>query len=321
MSKPKVSVIIPCYNVEKYLKECLDSVVNQTLKDIEIICINDGSTDDTLYILKEYAKNDERIKLINKTNSGYGDSMNKGLDMATGDYVGIVESDDFVDLNMFEILYNKAIENNLDLIRCQYFHYNTSKNSNELFDNSWVPQNEIFCPLEKQIPFYQAPAIWSNLFSNNMIKDNGIRFLKTPGASYQDTSFAFKLYACAKKFMMINDGLLHYRIDNDNSSVNSESKAYYVMAEYAEIEKFAKEKEFYDKVKTLIPKIKYGCYRWNHERLAQKLKWNFLWKWHKEYFKDFIQGNIDKKMFTKKEFKRIKTIAFCPWLYIYRRSL
>src|SRR5574344_2160891 len=132
---PKVSVIIPIYNVEKYLRQCLDSVVNQTLKDIEIICINDGSTDSTLSIIKEYATNDNRIKIIDKKNSGYGDSMNQGLDMATGDYIGIVESDDFAELNMFDKLYNKAIENNLDLVRCQYFHYKTKENINELFDN------------------------------------------------------------------------------------------------------------------------------------------------------------------------------------------
>ena len=89
---PAVSVLIPCYNVEKYLRQCLDSVVNQTLKDMEILCINDGSTDSTPAVIKEYAAKDSRIRVIDKPNSGYGDSMNRALDAATGEYVGIVES-------------------------------------------------------------------------------------------------------------------------------------------------------------------------------------------------------------------------------------
>lgn len=105
---PKVSIIIPVYNVEKYLRECLDSVIQQTLQDIEIICVNDGSTDNSLQILKEYAQNDSRIKIIDKPNSGYGQTMNVGMQNATGEYIGIVEPDDYVELDMFETLYNTA---------------------------------------------------------------------------------------------------------------------------------------------------------------------------------------------------------------------
>ena len=318
---PKVSILIPCYNVEKYLRQCLDSVINQTLKDIEIICINDGSKDSTLDILREYESRDARVKVISKHNSGYGASMNIGIENATGEYIGIVESDDYVELNMFETLYNTAKENDLDLVRCQYYLYKSSDNTNEPFDNTWVPMNKVYCPLDDQTPFMQAPAIWCNLFKKEMIFDNNIRFLETPGASYQDTSFAFKLYASAKRFMMISDVFLHYRIDNENSSVNSVTKANFVLKEYAEIERFAKEHGVYDKLRFLIPKIKYGCYRWNHERLVKKLKFPFLLKMSKEYLRDFLKGNIDKNLYSKKELKRIRTIAFFPWLYMFRRSL
>ena len=105
---PKISILVPIYNVEKYLRECLDSILNQTLKDIEIICINDGSTDSSLEILNEYSSKDSRVKIINKANSGYGASMNKGLEAASGEYIGIVESDDFIKTTMFEDLYNIA---------------------------------------------------------------------------------------------------------------------------------------------------------------------------------------------------------------------
>lgn len=113
---PKVSILMPACNVEKFLRECMDSVVNQTLEDIEIICIDDGSKDATGDILDEYAEKDSRIKVIHKPNSGYGHSMNVGIDNATGEYIGIVETDDFADLNMFEELYAVAKRCNADEI-------------------------------------------------------------------------------------------------------------------------------------------------------------------------------------------------------------
>jgi glycosyltransferase involved in cell wall biosynthesis len=123
MSTPKVSVVIPCYNVEKYLRQCLDSVVNQTLKELEIICVNDGSTDSTLDIIKEYAAKDPRVSYIDKPNAGYGDSMNKGFDQATGEYIGIIESDDYADLDMFEKLYTCAKEHDLDAVKAGFYYY------------------------------------------------------------------------------------------------------------------------------------------------------------------------------------------------------
>ena len=117
---PKVSILIPIYNVEKYLRQCLESVVNQTLEDIEIICINDGSTDSSPEIIREFASRDSRIKVIDKQNTGYGHSMNQGLKAATGEYIGIVESDDFVELNMFESLYITAKNNGAEVVKSEY---------------------------------------------------------------------------------------------------------------------------------------------------------------------------------------------------------
>ena len=119
----KVSIVIPIYNVEKYLRECLDSVIGQTLQDIEIICVNDGSKDSSLAIMQEYAERDERVKIIDKPNSGYGNSMNRGFDMATGEYIGIVESDDYADANMFETLYRVAKEENADVVKGGFYYF------------------------------------------------------------------------------------------------------------------------------------------------------------------------------------------------------
>jgi len=124
IDKPRVSIIIPVFNVENYLKECLDSVVNQTLKDIEIICVNDGSTDGSLSILEEYKEKDERIKVISKLNGGYGHTMNVGMDAATGEYIGIVEPDDYIEPDMYEILYIEAVENDVDFIKADFYPKN-----------------------------------------------------------------------------------------------------------------------------------------------------------------------------------------------------
>ena len=121
--KPKVSVIIPVYNVEKYLAKCIESVINQTLTEIEIICVDDGSTDLCPKILDEYASKDKRIKVIHKENEGYGKTMNIGLDLAQGEYIGLVESDDYILPNMYEILYKKAKENDLDLIKSNFYFF------------------------------------------------------------------------------------------------------------------------------------------------------------------------------------------------------
>ena len=115
---PKVSVIIPIYNTEKYLRKCLDSVCNQTLSDIEIICVNDCSTDNSLEILEEYASKDNRIKLIDfKENKGAAVARNAGIDEAKGEYIGFVDSDDFIDLDFYEKLYNKAVKSGADCVK------------------------------------------------------------------------------------------------------------------------------------------------------------------------------------------------------------
>ena len=106
--KIKVSIIVPVYNVEKYLKRCLDSITNQTLKELEIICINDGSTDNSLKILKQYAHKDKRISIINKQNEGLSVARNTGMEAASGEYIGFVDSDDWIDLDFYKKLYTTA---------------------------------------------------------------------------------------------------------------------------------------------------------------------------------------------------------------------
>ncbi len=290
-SNPKISILVPCFNVEKYVQECVNSLLNQTIKDIEIICINDGSTDATPSLLEEFTKQDIRIRVINKKNSGYGDSMNKGLELASGEYLGIVESDDFVESNMFQELYDNAVKYNLDISRCCYYERKGAKDTPVL--NDWVPKNSVHNPNVNTAAFWQAPAIWCSIYRREWLERNQIRFLPTPGASYQDTSFAFKCYASCERFYMSDKPLLHYRIDNQNSSVNNKSKVFCVCEEWDEIYRFVRsDKKRFGHLLSLMPILQYGTYKWNLDRLDNKYRKAFLSKWIKEIIGHFVRGEM-----------------------------
>ena len=125
LNSPRVSIIIPAYKMETFLSECINSVLNQTLKDIEIIIVDEGDLDECRAIIDFYEKQDSRIKTIHEHNGGYGASVNKGINLATGEYIGIVEADDFVDEKMFENLYNLATKHTADIVKSDFYNYTT----------------------------------------------------------------------------------------------------------------------------------------------------------------------------------------------------
>ena len=193
---PKVSVIVPVYNVEPYLRECMESLVRQTLKDIEIICVNDGSTDGSPAILKEYAARDSRIVLVDKENGGYGLAMNIGLDRAAGEYVGIVEPDDFAALTMYEDLYNAAKENDLDLVKADFKRFYT-EGDRETYIRTRLSREDadygiVFKPAEKPDCFFWVMNTWSGIYRLSFLREKGIRHNETPGAAFQDNGFRFQ---------------------------------------------------------------------------------------------------------------------------------
>ena len=311
----KVSVLVPCYNVEKYIKQCLDSIVCQTLRDIEIICINDGSTDSTLSILRQYERQDARVKVITKENSGYGASMNIGLNEAQGEFIGIVESDDFAELDMFEILYNEAKKNNLDIVRSNFYTHSETEKSDRKFDQSWMKHNVVYAPVDDYKTFLQQPSVWSNLYRKSFLYENDIKFLETPGASYQDVAFTFKVYASAKSFKMIDNYFIHYRVDNANSSVNSVKKVFCICDEYEEIEKYVNKVHKSDIFKYIIPRMKYDSYSWNYNRLSPDLKFRFLRRMSREFRKYLLKGKLKRSFYSKRQLLKIIVISFFPIMY------
>ena len=200
----KVSIIIPIYNVEKYLRECLESVINQTLKDVEIICVDDGSPDNCPQICDEYASKDNRIKVIHKENGGYGSAMNVGLDNATGEYIGIVEPDDYIESNMYEDLYKIAQKFDSDIVKSAYWEIFEDEENNKIRAYSYWA-HEIKMP-EKSFKiqdcpnfFYHHPSIWSCIYKRNFINAHNIKFVEAKGGGWVDNPFQVVTFCLAEK--------------------------------------------------------------------------------------------------------------------------
>lgn len=300
--KPAVSILVPICNVQKYLRECVESLVNQTLDNIEIILINDGSKDDSLSIVREFERKDPRIIVIDKPNSGYGDSMNRGLALATGEYVGIVESDDFAALDMFEQLYEAAKKYNAEVVKSNFYAYSTTGaqgQSEELVENLvGCPYDTPFDPTEHQTVFLCRPAIWSGIYRRSFLEENDVKFLPTPGASFQDTGFCFKLLYSAKRAVLLREGFLRYRIDNDGSSVKSQAKIFPICEEYAEIWRYAQRDAIrFDRIKWRIPYQQFGGYRWNLERLVPQIRHQFYVRMIDEFQKIKAAALLDAAYF------------------------
>ena len=299
---PRISIIIPIYNVNKYLRECIDSIINQTLKNIEIICVNDGSTDNSLEIIKEYIY-DNRIIIINKNNSGYGDSMNQGLNIASGEYIGIVESDDFIDINMFENLYKLTKKGDIDIIRSNFYLY-WEKNKKEALNFKILKNlyNKIFNPMELQNIFLVQPSIWAGIYKKLFLIKNNIKFLTTPGASYQDTSFFYKTLYKANKIFCTKKAFYFYRQTNSNSSINNNTlnKVIFTHIELNEIEKFIKKDiKLYNKNQRYFNTKKIMTLLWNLNRVDKKKQYNKIL--YKEIYEILKSDNYIHEQFNNFE--------------------
>ena len=321
MEKPevKVSIVVPVCNVERYLKECMDSVVNQTLKDIEIICVDDGSKDSSLAILREYEKKDSRVKVITKPNSGYGNTMNVGMDKAVGEYIGIVESDDYVEENMFERLYNTAKKFDAEIVKSDHYIFSTKNGMN----NSTI---QYICPPEYYNKVINADMYeeiydfsmmnWTGVYKRKFIVDNNIRHNETPGASFQDNGFWFQVMSLAKKVVMINEAFYYYRQDNPNSSINSKAKVYCICDEYEYIQKFVEansdiKKNHFNKFFTK----KVFNYLHSYKRISPEYKVEFLTRIGKEFERDLKLPHLDLETLDPWIFETVNRIIDDANLY------
>lgn len=277
----KLSIIVPCFNVENFIYQCLDSIRKQTYQNIEVICIDNHSTDNTLQILKRFSKLDKRFIIIEKsTNTGYGSSLNLGLKIAKGSYIGIVEGDDFIQPNMYELLMGKAVRYNLDIARCGYWYYTDSVSKPE--SNEIIPKGKLIRPVDNLTPFFTSPSIWSAIYRTKFIRDNHIYFLDTPGASYQDLGFSFKTYLECDRFMMIDKCLVNYR-QHATSSVRNGKGLHSIRKEWEDNVRFAQNRPYkFNKIQSILVDLINYSYRWNYQRLNRKYRYHFLYLWRKD---------------------------------------
>lgn len=306
----KVSILIPIYNVEAYLVQCLESVRDQTLKNIEIICVDDGSTDTSLEILRQYEKNDSRIKVYSKPNSGYGHTINYGLERSCGKYIVIVESDDFIDERGVEALYEYAEKYRADYVRSDYYEYyqGKDKTNNSL---SAYPYDMVFSTAEYPSMFYSiAVSPWACIYRKEFLEENNIKMNETAGASFQDNSWQFMVLLKAKRIVFFKDTFYHYRIDNLSSSVNDPKKVFCVADEKCYMERKMEEYHISDSnVFVAFAKFIYVLYKWNYNRVAEEFQYAFLLEWKNEILKQKNRGFLDEHVFEKKQWDEIDCIV------------
>lgn len=307
--QPKVSVVVPIYGVEKYLNQCVDSILAQTLKDIEIILVDDGSKDKCPQIVDEYAKKDKRVIAIHQPNGGYGRAVNHGIEVATGEYIGIVESDDWIDSNMYEVLYNDAIKNKVDIVKGLYYEFFDTED-NQGVDNLPRPLLEI-SPTKNPFNIYEYPlpltyhaSIWTALYKTDMIKNNNIKVLEINKGRYADQNWRYETLLSANSIYWEKQAFYHYRLTNENASSFKKNNSDDIFQIYEELIKSLE--KYKNKVDIIKPYLYIEIYRhmfWNLNRVDKKYYTYCLSKIQK-MFKTMDDKIVnDTSLFTNKEKK------------------
>lgn len=237
---PKVSVIVPVYNVEKYIDRCLESLVNQTLKDIEIVIVNDGLTDNSENIIKSYIeKYNDKIKYVIKENGGLSDARNYGMKFATGDYIAFLDSDDYADVTIYEKMYKKAIEESCDYVECDFI-WKYDKKEVKDYGYEYKDKHEMLANARV--------VAWNKLIKKELIDKAQIEFPK--GLRYEDVEFFYKLIPYINKFGFVKEYLIYY-VQRENSIVNTQNeRTKEIFTVLDNVIDYYKEKGFYDEYKT-----------------------------------------------------------------------
>lgn len=313
----KISVIVPVYNTEKYLKKCLDSILNQTFKEFELIVVNDGSTDESLDILKNYEAKYDNIIVINKQNEGQGVARNKALEICRGEYIAFADSDDYVEPNMLELMYTKSNENNLDVVICSYKCVNS--NGDRVIDNNIILKDEeVINNVECIKRFLVTDTIegfsWNKLFKRKVFND-----IKYPeDMKYEDIPTVVSLLINSDRIGFINKELYNYLI-RDNSTTATQTikntqdyvKSIYMVGEILKnkyINNLEKEYEYYHSKKII-------------SSILEFFKTNENKKENRElgiYIKKYVSTiNKYKILFSNNYFKKIEALKIIVKIYLY----
>lgn len=233
---PDISIIVPIYNAEKYLNKCIESLINQTKKELEFILVNDGSTDNSEEIIKSYK--DKRIKYFKNENQGIGKTRNFGIEKATGKYIMFVDSDDYIDKNMAKLMFDKAFSNSLDMVVCDYYKVINNENIEEKL------------PSFKQTTLKNSPNLlcdinlspWNKIYKTSLIKDNNIKFVEN--LKYEDAPFVIEALDKANKVGKVNKCLNYYVIHGNSETTVRDKRVFDILKIIDKIRKYFKDKDY-----------------------------------------------------------------------------
>lgn len=306
----KISVIVTIHNSEKYLEQCLDSVCQQSLKEIEILCIDGGSTDTSPEILRIYQERDSRIKIINDSNTSYGHKINVGVQYALGEYIGILETDDCMMKFMLERLYCLVKKYNLDYADSDYNTFFEEDNRIFCYGVKKYGTGDCYdCLLDSKmnidtLKIGGTGAIWTGIYRKQFLLDKCICMFESPGAAYQDTSFRYLVTMLADSCYHLSERLYQYRSDNTGSSIKDSRKIYTIAEEYEYLKKQLNRRKIQTEgIWRAYYQWKYEGYYWNAFRLAGDARNIFLEKYRQELTKDIQKGYLKRNCMSEIEFR------------------
>ena len=260
---PKVSIIVPAYNLEKYIEKCLDSLIHQTISDIEIIIINDGSKDGTKKIIDRFAKKYPKlIKPIHKINEGVSIARNIGIEKASGEYIGFVDGDDYIEPTMYEKMYLKAKNGDFDAVACDI---NIIYPTDNIITSSGF-EEDIDCLLQHKKQIIQSYAvIWNKIYKKNIIVDN-VRFEK--GVWYEDVEFLYKIFPFINRIGVVKEPLYNYLQRLGSITYTYNDKLYDIINNWDRIISFYKKNHFY---KEFEQELEYSFVRYAYATFVKRL--------------------------------------------------
>ena len=288
MKNPIISVIVPVYNVERYLAQCLDSILVQTFSNIEIICVNDGSTDNSRKILENYKNRDSRIKIVDKKNGGLSSARNAGMKVATGEFYSFIDSDDWVEPTMLEKLYNSATTFNSDIVICAVHQYDETNQKlddsnpyytlgyfDETFDNRAFSYKDVK-------PFIMDVCVmaWNKLYRKSLVDKYNAEF--PDGLIFEDGPFFFSIFFKTQRVTIVRDFLYYYRINRKNSIIQKAGKKFLNVIDVVEL--------MYSKIKDIpdFDDVRYIFFRKKVEDILYRFQ-NLNPKYRKAFIKKLIK--------------------------------
>lgn len=307
-----VSVIVPVYNAERYMRRCLDSLRDQRGVSLEFICVNDGSTDHSLAILHEYSSYDRRFLIIDQENKGYGAALNVGIRHARGAFIATLDPDDWIERDAYAKLFKASQSQGVDIVKANYWEVTEgSEYIREQFGA--FPYLVPLSLKDHKELLLTIPTIWAAIYRREFIVDRGLFLTERPGSSYQDAAFCLRAWLSANKVLLMPEAFVHYWNDRVDSATNSGGFPFAVCEEFRVVEDWLEDvPELCTQYMPIVYVRKLETYRWNFNRLTDIEKQEFCRIWSSEYVRAQQKGWIQRSLYTESAWKLLRQIISYP---------